>query len=70
MPATKAMRTAPRQRTSLQNGLPELVPYVYGQQTRRNSYAARIAQRNIHGWWQPPVAVYKQKPVQTQASGE
>ena len=70
MSAIKATSLAPRQRTSPQNGLPELVPYVYGQQTRRNTYAARIAQRNVHGWWQPPVAVYKQKPIQTQATGE
>jgi hypothetical protein len=70
MPAIKATSTAPRQRTSPQNGLPELVPYVYGQQARRNTYAARIAWRNIQGWWQPPVAVYKQKLTQAQATGE
>jgi hypothetical protein len=70
MPAIKARSIAPRQRTSPQNGLPELVPYVYGQQTRRNTYAARIARRNVQGWWQPPVAVYKQKPTWTQATGE
>ena len=70
MPAIKATSTAPRQRTSPQNGLPELVPYVYGQQTCRNTYAARIARRNVEGWWQPPVAVYKQKLTQTQATGE
>jgi hypothetical protein len=70
MPAIKATSIAPRQRTSLQNGLPELVPYVYGQQTRRNTYAARIAQRNVQGWWQPPVAVYKPKLTPTQATGE
>jgi len=70
MPAIKATSTAPRQRTSPQNGLPELVPYVYGQQTRRNTYAARIARRNAQGWWQPPVAVYEQKLTQTQVTGE
>ncbi len=70
MPAIKATSTAPRQRTSPQNGLPELVPYVYGQQTRRNTYAARIARRNVQGWWQPPVPVYKQKPTQAQATGK
>lgn len=70
MPAIKATSTAPRQRTSPQNGLPELRPYVYGQQTRRNTYAARIARRNIQGWWQPPVEVYKQKLTRAQATGE
>ena len=57
MPAIKATSTAPRQRTSPQNGLPELVLYVYGQQTRRNTYATRIAQRNVQGWWQLPAAL-------------
>ena len=70
MPAIKGTSIAPRQRTSPQNGLPELVPYVYGQQTRRNTYAARIARRNVQGWWQPPVPVYKQKPTQAQATGK
>jgi hypothetical protein len=70
MPAIKATSIGPRQRTSPQNGLPELVPYVYGQQTRRNSYAARIARRNVQGWWKLPVEVYKQKPTRTQAAGE
>jgi hypothetical protein len=46
MTAIKTASAAPRQRTSPQNGLPERVPYVYGQQTRRNTYAARIARRN------------------------
>jgi hypothetical protein len=59
MTAIKAASTAFRQRTSPQNGLPERVPYVYGQQTRRNSYAARVARRNIEGWWQPPATVPK-----------
>ena len=54
MTAIKATRPAARQRTSRQNGLPQLVPYVYGEQTRRNTYAARIARRNTQGWWQPP----------------
>jgi hypothetical protein len=57
MTAIKAAHAAPRQRTSPRNGLPEPVPYVYGQQTRRNTYAARIARRNIQGWWQPPAAL-------------
>jgi len=57
MTAIKAAHAAPRQRTSPRNGLPEPVPYVYGQQTQRNTYAARIAQRNIQGWWQPPAAL-------------
>lgn len=57
MTAIKAPRTSPRQRTSPQNGLPEHVPYVYGQQTRRNTYAARIAQRNVDGWWLLPDAL-------------
>jgi len=42
MTAIRAPRAASRQRTSPQNGLPELVPYVYGEQTRRNTYAGRI----------------------------
>jgi hypothetical protein len=70
MPAIKATSIAPRQRTSPQNGLPELVPYVYGQQTRRNTYAARIARRNVQGWWLPPVPAYKQKLTGTQAPVE
>ncbi len=56
MTAIRAVHVAPRQRASSQNGLPEPVPYVYGQQTRRNTYAARIAQRNVQGW-QPPAAL-------------
>jgi hypothetical protein len=55
MTAIRAVRTAPRERSSPQNGLPELVPYVYRQQKHRNTYAARIAQRNSLGWWLPPV---------------
>ena len=70
MTAIRAVHVAPRQRASSQNGLPEPVPYVYGQQTRRNTYAARIARRNVQGWWQPPVAVYKQKLTQAQVTGE
>jgi hypothetical protein len=57
MTAIKGTHAASRQRTSSQNGLPEPVPYVYGQQTRRNAYAARIARRNAQGWWQLPAAV-------------
>jgi hypothetical protein len=57
MTSIKAAHAAPRQRHSPRNGLPEPVPYVYGQQTRRNTYAARIARRNIQGWWQPPAAL-------------
>lgn len=57
MPAIKGTNAASHQRTSSQNGLPEPVPYVYGQQTRRNTYAARIAQRNVQGWWQLPAAL-------------
>jgi hypothetical protein len=70
MPPIKATSAAPRQRTSSQNGLPELVPYVYGQQTRRNTYAARIAQRNVQGWWKPPVAAYKPKPTLAHSTEE
>jgi hypothetical protein len=50
----RAVKTAPRERASPQNGMPELVPYVYRQQERRNDYAARIARRNNQGWWLPP----------------
>jgi hypothetical protein len=57
MTAIKAAHAAPHQRSSPRNGLPEPVPYVYGQQTRRNTYAAHIARRNIQGWWQPPAAL-------------
>jgi hypothetical protein len=42
----KVAKTAPRDGISTQNGRPENVPYVYRQQQRRNTYAARIAQRN------------------------
>jgi hypothetical protein len=54
MTAIRAAKTAPRERTSPQNGLPEPVPYVYRQQKRRNTYAARIARRNAQEWGQPP----------------
>jgi hypothetical protein len=67
MTAIKAAHAAPRQRTSPRNGLPEPVPYVYGQQTRRNTYAARIAQRNIQGWWHPPAALPGPKVTGPQA---
>jgi hypothetical protein len=50
----KAAKTAPRERTTRQNGLPEPVPYVYRQQQRRNTYAARIAERNTEGRLPPP----------------
>lgn len=53
MNAIKSAKTASRERASLQNGLPEPVPYVYRQQQRRNTYAARIARRNAQGWGQP-----------------
>jgi hypothetical protein len=68
MPAIKATSTAPRQRTSPHNGLPEPVPYVYGQQTRRNTYAARIARRNVQGWWLPPAALPKPKLIRSSAA--
>lgn len=54
MTAINAAKTAPRERTSPQNGLPEPVPYVYRQQKRRNTYAARITRRNAEGSAQPP----------------
>ena len=54
MTAIRAAKTVPRERISPQNGLPELVPYVYRQQNRRNTYAARIARRNAQKWGQPP----------------
>src|SRR5690349_24795644 len=66
MTAIKGVSTAPRQRASAQNGLPEPVPYVYGQQTRRNTYAARIARRNVQGW-QPPAALPELKVTRLQA---
>ena len=71
MTAIRAMHVAPRQRASSQNGLPEHVPYVYGQQTRRNTYAARIARRNVRGWWRPPAALPEPKltgPLATAAT--
>jgi hypothetical protein len=67
MTAIRAVHVAPRQRASSQNGLPEPVPYVYGQQTRRNTYAARIARRNVQGWWQPPAALPEPKVTRPQA---
>jgi hypothetical protein len=54
MTAIRAAKAAPRERTPPQNGLPEPVPYVYRQQKRRNTYAARIARRNAQEWGQPP----------------
>lgn len=53
MAAIKGAKTAPRESISPQNGMPEHVPYVYRQQKRRDTYAARIARRNAQGWWQP-----------------
>jgi hypothetical protein len=50
----KVTRTTPREQASPQNGMPEPVPYVYRQQSRRNDWAARIARRNAGGWSQPP----------------
>ena len=41
MIAKKATTTAPRERRSPQNGRPELVPYAYRQQKRRNTEAAQ-----------------------------
>ena|SRR6185437_13831121 len=52
MVAIKAVRAAPRERTSARNGQPETVPYVYRQQ-RGNTYAARIARRNAQAAGQP-----------------
>jgi hypothetical protein len=46
MIAKKASSTAPRERSARQNGIPEFVPYVYRQQKRRNTDAARIARQN------------------------
>jgi hypothetical protein len=54
MTAIRAAKAAPRERISPQNGMPEAVPYVYRQQERRNTYAARIARRNAQEWGQPP----------------
>jgi hypothetical protein len=67
MTAIRAVHVAPRQRASSQNGLPEPVPYVYGQQTRRNTYAARIAQRNVQGRSQLPAALPGPKVTRPQA---
>jgi hypothetical protein len=53
MTAIKAAKAASRERISSQNGQPELVPYVYRQQQRRNTYAARIARRNAQEWGRP-----------------
>src|SRR6185437_11807641 len=71
MTAIKGTHAASRQRTSSQNGMPESVPYVYGQQTRRNTYATRIAQRNVQGWGQLPAALPEPKltgPLATAAT--
>jgi len=66
MTAIKAAHAAARERTSSQNGLPEPVPYVYGQQTRRNTYAARIARRNVQGLCLPPAALPEPKVTRPQ----
>ena len=66
MTAIKAAHAGARERISAQNGLPEPVPYVYGQQTRRNTYAARIARRNVQGWWLPPAALPEPKLTRPQ----
>jgi hypothetical protein len=70
MTAIKAARAAPRHSASAQNGLPVLVPYVYGQQTRRNTYAARIARRNVQGSCQPPAALPGPKVARPQVPAE
>jgi hypothetical protein len=57
MAAIRMRRATPGKSGSSQNGLPEQVPYVWGEQTRRNTYAGRIAQRNVDGWWLLPAAV-------------
>jgi hypothetical protein len=44
MIAKKTTKTAPRERSSPQNGRPELVPYVYRQQKRGSTEAAQAAQ--------------------------
>ena len=67
MTAIRAALTAPRQGSSPRNGMPEPVAYVYGQQTRRNTYASRIARRNIQKSSQPPVALPQQKLTRSQA---
>jgi hypothetical protein len=50
----KAAKTAPREGSSPRNGLPEPVLYVYREQGRRNTYAARIARRTVERLQQPP----------------
>lgn len=67
MTAIRAVSIAPRQSASQQNGLPQLVPYVYRQQARRNSYAARIARRNVQGAGQPPAALPRPRVTGPQA---
>lgn len=52
MTAIRGAKTSSRDGTST-NGRPELVPYVYRQQERRNSYAARIARRNAEASLRP-----------------
>jgi len=43
---SKVAKALPREYSAAQNGMPEPVRYVYRQQDRRNSWAARIARRN------------------------
>jgi hypothetical protein len=43
---SKVPKALPREYSAAQNGMPEPVRYVYRQQDRRNSWAARIARRN------------------------
>ena len=42
MIAKKPTKTAPRERSSPQNGIPEFVPYAYRQQKRRHTEAAQV----------------------------
>ena len=42
MIAKKPAKTAPRERSSPQNGTPEFVPYAYRQQKRRRTGAAQV----------------------------
>jgi hypothetical protein len=54
MATIKAAKAPARERTSPRNGMPELVPYVYREEGRRNTYAARIARRNAQRSFQLP----------------
>jgi hypothetical protein len=55
MTANKSASAAARDDGPQQNGQPEPVRYVYRDQRRRNTYAARLARRNT-GEWPPPAA--------------